>query len=137
MNNSIQRVFFLLLVLFSVMTATPAKSETENVDKSFSVKSGGTLTVESDQGSIKVETWDEQTVEVLVEKKARKQKRLDDFEVNFDQKGNDIFVEGDGDRNNKVSVKFIIKIPQEFKYRFRFNVRIKGEPLSSPLKYVY
>ena len=114
MNNSIQRILFLLLALFSVMAATPAKSETENVDKSFPVKPGGALTIESDQGLIKVETWDKQTVEVLVEKKVRKQKQLDGFKVNFDQKGNDIFVEGDGDRNNKVSVKFIIKVPREF-----------------------
>ena len=114
MNNSIQRILFLLVALYSVMAATPVKSETENVDKSFSVKSGGTFTIESDQGSIKVETWDKQTVEVLVEKKAKKQKRLDGFKVNFDQKGNDIFVEGDGDWNNRVSVKFIIKVPPEF-----------------------
>lgn len=112
MNNSIQRILFLLVALFSVMAATQAKSETENVNKSFSVKSGGTLTIESDQGSIKVASWNNQTVEVLVEKKARKQ--LDGFKVNFDQKGNDIFVEGDGDWNNRVSVKFIIKVPQEF-----------------------
>ena len=114
MNISIERILFLLVALFSVMAATPAKSETENVDKSFSVKSGGTLTIESDQGSIKVETWDKQTVEVLVEKKAGKQKLLDGFKVNFAQKGNDIFVEGDGERNNRVSVKFIIKVPQKF-----------------------
>ena len=73
MINSIQRILFLLVALFSVMAATPAKSETENVDKSFAVKSGGLLTIESDQGSIKVETRDKQTVEVLVEKKAIKQ----------------------------------------------------------------
>jgi hypothetical protein len=30
------------VALFSVMAAIPAKSETENVDKSFSVKAGGT-----------------------------------------------------------------------------------------------
>ena len=112
MNNSIQRILFLLVALLSVMAATPAKSEIENVDKSFSVKSGGSLTIESDQGSIKVETWDNQTVEVLVEKKARKQKQLDGFKVNFDQEGNDIFVEGDGGRNNKVSVKFDINVPK-------------------------
>jgi hypothetical protein len=114
MNNSIQRILFLLVALISVVAATPAKSEIENIDKSFSVKSGGTLTIKSDQGSIKVETWDNQTVKVLVEKKARKQKQMDGFKVNFDQKGNNIFVEGDGDWNNKVSVKFIIKVPQEF-----------------------
>jgi hypothetical protein len=114
MNNSIQKVIFLLVALFSVIAAIPAKSETENVDRSFSVKSGGNLTIESDQGSIKVVTWDKQKVEVLVEKKAGKQKQLDSFKVNFDQKGKDIFVEGDSVRNNRVSVKFIIKVPQKF-----------------------
>ena len=114
MNNSIQKVIFLLVALFSVIAAIPAKSETENVDRSFSVKSGGNLTIESDQGSIKVVTWDKQKVEVLVEKKAGKQKQLDSFKVNFDQKGKDIFVEGDSVRNNRVSVKFINKIPQKF-----------------------
>jgi DUF4097 and DUF4098 domain-containing protein YvlB len=114
MNNSIQKILFLLVALFSVTAAIPAKSETENVDRSFSAKSGGNLTIESDQGSIKVVTWGKQKVEVLVEKKAGKQKQLDGFKANFNQKGNDIFVEGDGDRNNRVSVKFIIKVPQEF-----------------------
>ena len=114
MNNSIQRILFLLVALFSLIAATPAKSETENVVKSFSAKSGGNLTIESDQGSIKVVTWDKQKVEVLVEKKAGKQKQIDGFKVNFDQKGNDIFVEGDGDWNNKVAVEFIIKAPLSF-----------------------
>jgi len=109
MNNSIQKILFLLVVLFSLIAAIPAKSETEIVDRSFYAESGGNLTIESDQGSIKVETWDNQTVEVLVE-----QKQLDGFKANFNQKGNDIFVEGDGDWNNRVSVKFIIKVPQEF-----------------------
>jgi hypothetical protein len=114
MNKSIQRILFLLLLLFGVMAATPAKSETESVDKSFSVESIGTLTVESDQGAITVETWGKHTVGVLVEKKALKQKQLDGFKINFDQKGDDIFVEGDNDWNNKISINFIIKVPQEF-----------------------
>ena len=114
MNNSIQRILFLLVALFSLIAATPAKSETGNVVKSFSAKSGGNLTIESDQGSIKVVTWNTQKVDVLVEKRAGKQKQLDGFKVNFDQTGNDIFVEGDGVRSNRVSVKFIIKVPQEF-----------------------
>ncbi len=41
MNNSMQRTLFLLVALFSVMAATPAKSETENVDKSFSGRTRG------------------------------------------------------------------------------------------------
>ena len=114
MNYSIQKILFLLVVLFSLIAAIPAKSETEIVDRSFSAESGGNLTIESDQGSIKVVTWDKHKVEVVVEKKARKQKQLYGFKANFNQKGNDIYVEGDGDRNNRVSVKFIIKVPQEF-----------------------
>ena len=114
MNNSIQRILYLLVALFSLIVATPAKSETENVVKYFSAESGGILTIESDRGSIRVVTWDKQKVDVLVEKKAGKQKQLDSFKVNFDQKGNEIFVEGDGDSNTRVSVKFIIKVPQEF-----------------------
>jgi len=121
MNNSIQGILFLLVALFGVMAATPAKSETENVDKSFSVKSGGTLTIESDQGSFNVETWDKQIVEVLAEKKAKKQNQLDGFKFNFYQKDNNIFVKGDGDWNNKVSVKFIIKVPQEFNLGLKTN----------------
>ena len=114
MNNSLTRILFLLVALFSLIVATPAKSETENVVKSFSVKSGGNLTIESDRGSINVLTWDQQKVDVLVEKRAGKQKQLDDFKVSFEQTGNDIFVEGDGVSNSRVSVKFIIKVPQEF-----------------------
>jgi DUF4097 and DUF4098 domain-containing protein YvlB len=114
MNNSIQKTLFILVGLFSVIAAIPAKGETEIVNRSFSAKSDGNLTIESDQGSIKVVTWDKHKVDVLVEKKAERQKQLEGFKVNFDQKGNDIVVEGDGDRNNRVSVKFIINVPQAF-----------------------
>ena len=114
MNNPKKRILLLLLATFIVMAATPAKSETEKVNKSFAVTPGGTLAIESDRGSIKVETWGRQTVDVLVEKTDRNQKRLDGFKVDFDQKGNDIFIEGHGERKSKVSVKFIVKVPREF-----------------------
>ena len=88
-----------------MMAATPAKSETEKIIKSFAVMPGGTLAIESDRGSIKVETWDRQTVDVLVEKTDKNQKRLDGFKVDLGQTGNDIFVEGHGERNSKITAK--------------------------------
>jgi len=109
----------LLVALSGAMGATSYESATENVVKSFSASSGGTLTIESDRGSIKVEPWDQQVVEVSVEKKAKNQKQLDGFKVGISQKDNGVFVEGGGGRNNKVMVKFIAKVPPEYNLRLK------------------
>ncbi len=114
MNYFSHKVFSLLIVLCGATIAVTAHSETQDINKSFSVSSGGSLDLESDQGAIRVETWDKQTVEVLVEKKARNQSRLDGFTVKFEQKGNQILIDGEGDWNNKVSVTYIVKVPKEF-----------------------
>lgn len=114
MNHLSQKIVPLLFALGVGMLTTAVKSETENVEKSFSVSSGGTLDIKSDQGSIKVETWNKKKVEIQVEKKARNKDRLKTFKIKFEQKGNQILVDGDGERNNKVSLKYIVKVPKEF-----------------------
>lgn len=114
MNHLSQKIILLLLTLSVGMITTVVKSETENIEKSFKVKSGGTLDIKSDQGSIKVETWNKKKVEILVKKKARNKDRLKGFKVKFEQKGNQILVDGDGERNNRVSLKYIVKVPKEF-----------------------
>jgi len=114
MSNRLKKVFYPLLVLAGLTLANAAKAESEKVEKNFSVKVGGTLNVESDQGSIEVKTWNKNEVDVLVKKYARSQKRLDDFEVTVEQKGNDVMVEGDGGRNSRVDVEFIITVPKNY-----------------------
>ena len=119
MKNAIRGILFLLVTLSGTLGATSYESATENVVNSFSAKSGGTLVIESDRGSIKVEPWDQQVVEVSVEKKAKNQKQLDGFKVGIYQKDNGIFVEGDGGRNNTVAVEFIAKVPREYNLRLK------------------
>lgn len=115
-SKPIPKLFYLFVMLFSLLMASQARSATEQVDKTFSVKSGGTLVIESSQGSIHIETWDKEQVDIVVKKRARNEKRLQEFKLNFVQTGNDILIEGssDGSWGNKVSVNFLIKVPSKY-----------------------
>lgn len=113
MNNLFQQAIAALIIML-VILARPAGAATLDVEKSFAVKAGGLITIETDLGSINVEPWDQLTVAVQVKKSARNDKRLEDFDVHFKQQGNNIFVEGDSARNNRVRVKFIVKVPRIF-----------------------
>ena len=113
-NKPMQRVAYLFVVLFGFLATAQARSENQEVNKTFSVKSGGTLTIESTQGRLEVETWGKDQVEVKVKMTARSAKRLDDFKLDFEQKGNDVFIEGDGGWNSRVSVKFLVKVPKKY-----------------------
>jgi len=95
MKKSIRGILLLLAVLMGATEATSYQSATENVVKSYSTQSGDTLVIESDRGSIAVDTWDQQTVEVSVEKRAKSQKQLEGFKVGIYRKDNGVFVEGD------------------------------------------
>lgn len=95
-----------------MFATTAAIGQTQKVEKIFTAASSGTLVLDSDRGSIKVETWDQKAVEILVFKKASTQNRLDNFEVTFEQNGRIIEVEGDG--GSRVSVEYEIRVPKEF-----------------------
>ncbi len=103
----------LLITVLSLMMSSSLRSETVDIKKSFSVKSSGTLILDSDYGSIEIEAWDKQKVEVLVKKQSRKKKRLDDFEITITQQGNDVVVEGDG-TSSRVSIDYSIKVPTQY-----------------------
>jgi len=100
--------------LTSLLLAFNAYAETEKIEKSFDVHSGGTLTINSDQGSIEVESWSKESVAIEVKKKARNKERLDSFKLSFSQNGSDISVEGDSEWNSKVNIQFTIKVPSSF-----------------------
>ena len=78
------------------------------------VGKGGTLYLESGMGSIKVGTWEKGEVFVSVKKRARSKERLDGFEVQIEQNGNDIVVSGDNEWNNRVRVEFQVNVPREY-----------------------
>lgn len=114
MASYINKPVLWMTIVLMLLVATNVEAKQEKIEKSFSVGSGGTLILDSEQGKITVESWNKQSVEVLVKKKARKQKYLQAFDVQFEQSGDEITITGDADNNNKVNVKFIIKVPEEF-----------------------
>ena len=91
-----------------------ANAVEKTIDKSFDVKADGHLSVNSDSGKIIVKSWNKNQVQVSVLKTARKQSSLDNFEVNMDQSGSDISVEGTGQWNTRVRVTYTISVPKHF-----------------------
>ncbi len=98
------------LIIFATSHAKPT-----NVEKSFKVKAGGTLYLDSDSGSIDIETHSEDSVEIEVTKKGAD---AENFEVTFEQRGDDVIVEGERNRGGwgsyTISVKFRIKVPEKY-----------------------
>ena len=104
---------YLFIILFSTFTLVANGAENV-ISKSYSVKSGGTLYIESDSGRIEIETWDKNKVDVKVTKKSRKEKRLKEFSVDIEQSGNDVSIEGESEWNSRVSVTYYIRVPKEY-----------------------
>jgi len=103
----------------------------DEVKKSFTVSPGGELIVDTDLGSVEVETGSDNTVdvEVILEADTRDedkaQEMFDRFEVGFEEDGDNIYVTGDYEKpdkswrfwdrdNNRLRVKFLITVPLEF-----------------------
>ena len=103
-----------LIGMVFLMTTSPAMAETQEINKSFDVKSGGTLRIKSDNGKIAVETWSEDKVAVEVRKKAKNKERLERFEVTISKKGNDIVVYGESGFNSRVRVSYVVKVPKKY-----------------------
>jgi DUF4097 and DUF4098 domain-containing protein YvlB len=119
------------LVFLPLNTAAFGGNIEDTIEKSFTVKPGGTLTVDTRRGSIEVEGTSGSRVEVTVIREARTNNRekaaemFEKFPVDFDQRGNDVFVTADYRENsawkrfwnnlgNKFRAKFIIKVPEVY-----------------------
>lgn len=101
--------------LAALMFVALLQAKTNQSEQTFTVRSGGTLYVDSDSGSIDVESHDRNSVEVEVKRKGLDQ---DDFVVEMNQEGNDVRITGERESSwfggyNK-SVRFIIKVPQTY-----------------------
>lgn len=104
--------FSLLLCFAPLLQAASA-----NLDREFDVAAGGTLVLESDAGSIEVSTWDQSQVRVRVS-------NADDFEVEFNQQGNDVYVKAESQRggrglfgfrrNNNNNISFVVNVPVNY-----------------------
>lgn len=100
----------------------------EKIEKAFSVKSGGNLTVVSEFGAIEIQTAEQDEVKVVITKESKFklvgtiQEVLEDFEVAFEHEGPDVRIEGAFKRGrehwqkklNRLKIRFLITVPQQY-----------------------
>jgi DUF4097 and DUF4098 domain-containing protein YvlB len=115
-----------ILILLIVLSSQILLAKTKTIEKSFPVKSGGQLSIDSDFGSIKVESSGTNEVEVKVVQEFRglDQDEIDeflkDFKVDFEHTGNNVQIIAKyrrsrrGNMWDKVRIKFKVNIPKKF-----------------------
>lgn len=102
----------------------------EKIEKAFSVKAGGSLTIVSEFGAIDIQTAEQDKVEVIVTKESKpkfklvkvSQEILEDFEVTFEQNGADVRIDGkfkQGRKHwqkqlNQLKIHFLVTLPRQY-----------------------
>ncbi|HKJ67589.1 MAG TPA: hypothetical protein VKA68_06495, partial [bacterium] len=125
MKSIIRHIKYPLLIVFLMLGIVAAKAcadVTDTVSRTFQVQPGGTLTLESDLGSVNVQTGNQNRVAVNVERRAnvigniRGKEILERFQIEFNQDGNDVEVIGeiDNHRGNRLQVHYRISVPREY-----------------------
>ncbi len=131
--NSIKRVSFACYaILFTWLFMVPIVVFGEvdgDIKKSFDIKPGGWLKLESDIGSIDVKTGQRNQVEVEVLFSLRSgngdrlQELLDDFDIDFRQSGNDVIIQAEYQKDrwnlwnsdrNTLRVEFRVTVPSKY-----------------------
>lgn len=103
-----------------------ALAESEKIEKVFDVSAGGTLIIDSDRGSVTINTWSQNRVEIQITKTASTSARLGTFEFNFSQSGNSVVIEGQGQRKSLVRVAIGVNVPEHF----NFDINTRGGRIS-------
>ncbi|MDX1951105.1 MAG: DUF4097 family beta strand repeat-containing protein [Verrucomicrobiota bacterium] len=129
------------LLLTAVISSFAAPADT-TVRKSFTVAEGGTLSIESNRGSINVTSTDADTVEVEVLRTAKKgsdseiEKLLGNHKLSIAQSGNDVTVHSDFPQQKfsilgsspQVHLTFNVKVPK----KYNLNLETAGGSISVP-----
>lgn len=119
---------FTLLILLAFICQLAAQSTDLVLEKEFTVSAGGLLTVDSDMGSVEVETHRENKVKIRVlrdpdaRSKEEAEEMLKNFDVSFSQSGNDVYVRGEflSERRRRwqnMSVEYRIMVPEKYDAR--------------------
>jgi DUF4097 and DUF4098 domain-containing protein YvlB len=116
-------IILLSVILLNIETAT---ADTKTIEKSFPVSEGGNLLIDSDIGSIEVESAGQKQVDVKVVQEFRGWDSdeiddfLEDFKVEFELINNEVQVTAKNRRSGrrgyweKLRIKFVIKVPEKF-----------------------
>ena len=110
-----------------LLVAATAQAAVESpIRKTFSVAPGGTLFVETDIGDVRINSGGS-GVTVDVKRRAKSEEAMQDFDVTFEQTGNDVTVRAKYQRpsskwfnwSNEIDAQFTISVPTNY------NVQIK------------
>jgi DUF4097 and DUF4098 domain-containing protein YvlB len=118
----------LLLVLYSLvyqLGSALARDYDQRVERSFKVKNSGTLYLDSDKGSVEVQTHSSEEVEVVVFLKAntsskdRAEEWFEDFELKFDHRNGDVEIRGEwrqspAKKRDRLHVHFNCRVPKNY-----------------------
>jgi DUF4097 and DUF4098 domain-containing protein YvlB len=109
------------------------------IEKTFTVKPGDLLALETDNGEVSVTGTDKREVSIVVTINGS-QDRIDKFHVGFDQSGNTVKITGKSEREHFrffddgfLNVRYLIEVPAEFNIDVRtaggdiFSENIKGK----------
>lgn len=119
--------FTLIFISVLVLTLTGASlgDIEDTITKSFTVRPGGTLFLDTDRGSIQVEGREGNRMDIEIIRKARTSDRaeaqdiFDYLSFDFQQSGSDVTIKGikttqSSRKLNKLKVKFIVSVPQNY-----------------------
>ena len=126
-KTPILRITALMLLAFCEMIPATADMEKQVTQKTFDVKPGGRLTVDSDLGTIDVKTSEQEKVEVIATKDPQGKsdsnalEALADFEIRFQQNGSHVGVHGKFKRGHEywqkrgypLRVHFQVTVPRQ------------------------
>ena len=103
----------------------------ESITATYTVDSGGELTIGADFGSVRIETSATNKVEILIEKRRKEGteeqalRAFDEVEVTTEQKGNDVHIRVDKSRwfkRNRVSIAMTVRVP----YTYNLDINTAG-----------
>ncbi len=133
MKCNLKRNFYGALViavaLFLLAALSLSGDIEDTIEKSFNVKRGGKLILETDLGSITIKSQKAERVDVQVVREARTSSEsrardiLADFDVDFRHSGSDVFIDADYNKsrtwslfgkNSKLHVQFIVTVPEKY-----------------------
>jgi hypothetical protein len=131
-----KRSFFLnsnllVVAIFLVSCLQLQGSIEKEIEKSFNVSSGGELKVDTERGSMSIETHSREVVHVKVYYKVRSNDEefadelINDFEIDFSDNGKDVTIEAEfggefsNSEENKLNVRYIITVPNEYNVNLR------------------
>ncbi len=109
-----------VIIVFGLNTLTAGTPHSDAYDKetkTFKLKAGGELLVESDDGYIRINTWDKDEVEVIMHKRAwgknrrEAERRLNDIDVEIIERGSSLIIRDitDQERERNVGLLDLIR----------------------------